>query len=47
MFDLNFTGKNIPSNVTAGDKLRFTAKVGAYKPNQCLFFLTPVSTTVQ
>lgn len=48
MFDLKFTGKSVPSYVTEGDKFRFTAEVGEYKPNQgCLFFLTPVSTTVR
>jgi hypothetical protein len=48
MFDLKFTGKSVPSNVAEGDKFRFTAEVGQYKPNQgCLFFLTPVSTTVR
>ncbi|WP_345044796.1 DUF4839 domain-containing protein [Arthrobacter methylotrophus] len=47
MFDLNLTGMNIPSSVSTGAKFRFTAKVGAYNPKQCLFFLTPVSTTVR
>jgi hypothetical protein len=46
MFDLKFTGKSVPSDVTEGDTFRFTSEVGEYKPNQgCLFFLTPVSTT--
>lgn len=48
MLDLKFTGKSVPSYVTEGDTFRFTAEVGEYKPNQgCLFFLTPVSTTVR
>jgi hypothetical protein len=48
MFDLKFTGKSVPSYVAEGEKFRFTAEVGEYNPNQgCLFFLTPVSTTVQ
>lgn len=47
MFDLHFTGKSIPSYVTDGDKFRFTAEVGEYNPTQCLFSLTPVSTTVR
>lgn len=47
MFDLNLIGKDSPSSVTAGDKFRFTATVGTYNPKQCLFFLTPVSTTVR
>lgn len=48
MFDLKFTGKSVPSYVAEGDKFRFTAEVGEYNPNQgCLFFLTPVSTTVR
>lgn len=48
MFDLKLAGKSVPSHVAEGDKFRFTAEVGEYKPNQgCLFFLTPVSTTVR
>lgn len=48
MLDLKFAGKSVPSYVTEGDKFRFTAEVGEFKPNQgCLFFLTPVSTTVR
>jgi hypothetical protein len=48
MFDLKFTGKSVPSYMAEGDKFRFTAEVGEYQPNQgCLFFLTPVSTTVR
>lgn len=47
MFDLNLTGKNIPSNLAEGDKFRFAAKVGSYNPKQCLFFLNPVSTAVR
>jgi hypothetical protein len=48
MFDLKFGGKSVPSYVTEGDKIPFTAEVGEYKPNQgCLFFLTAVSTTVR
>ncbi|MCG2623017.1 DUF4839 domain-containing protein [Arthrobacter sp. I2-34] len=47
MFDLNFTGKNIPSYVGAGDKFRVTAEVGEYSPGQCWFSLTPVSTTAR
>lgn len=48
MLDLKLAGKSVPSYVAEGDKFRFTAEVGEYKPNQgCLFFLTPVSTTVR
>ncbi|MBT2568678.1 DUF4839 domain-containing protein [Arthrobacter sp. ISL-85] len=47
-FDLKFSGSNVPSSVSEGDTYRFIAEVGDYKPNQgCLFFLTPVSTTVR
>ena len=47
-FDLKFSGSSVPSYVTEGDTFRFIAEVGEYKPNQgCLFFLTPVSTTVR
>ena len=46
--DLKFTGSSVPSYVSEGDKFRFVAEVGDYKANQgCLFFLTPVSTTVR
>jgi hypothetical protein len=47
MFDLNLTGTSVPSYVAEGDKFRLTAEVGEYNPNSCLFFLTPVSTTVR
>ena len=48
MFDLEFTGKSVPSYVAEGDKFRFTAEVGEYNANKgCLFFLTPVSTAVR
>ncbi|MBD1536834.1 DUF4839 domain-containing protein [Arthrobacter sp. S13_S34] len=48
MFDLKFTGKSVPSYVSEGDRFRFIAEVGEYKPIQgCLFFLTPVATTVR
>ncbi|MDQ0864726.1 DUF4839 domain-containing protein [Arthrobacter globiformis] len=47
MPDLKFTITSAPSYVAEGDKLRFTAEVAEYNPNSCLFFLTPVSTTVR
>ena len=48
MFDLKFAANSVPSYVSQGDTFRFTAEIGEYKPNQgCLFFLTPVSTTVR
>jgi hypothetical protein len=48
MFDLKFAGTSVPSYVAEGDNFRFTAEVGEYNANQgCLFFLTPVSTTVR
>lgn len=43
--DLHLTGKDIRPYVSEGDKFQFTAKVGAFNPQQCLFFLTPISTT--
>lgn len=46
--DLKFIGSSVPSSVSEGDTFRFVAEVGQYKPVQgCLFFLTPVSTTVR
>jgi hypothetical protein len=48
MSDLKLTGNSVPSYVGEGDKFRFTAEVGEYNANHgCLFFLTPVSTTVR
>ncbi|MEJ1179592.1 MULTISPECIES: DUF4839 domain-containing protein [unclassified Pseudarthrobacter] len=48
MFDLKLARNSVPSYVAEGDKFRFTAEVGEYKPNQgCLFYLTPVSTMVR
>jgi len=47
-FDLKFSGNNVPSSVREGDTFHIIAEVGEYKPTQgCLFFLTPVSTTVR
>jgi hypothetical protein len=47
MSDLNLTGKNIPDYVAAGDRFRFSAEVDGFNPDQCLLFLTPVSTTAR
>lgn len=43
-FDLKITGTGTPNYVDEGDRFRFVAKVGEYNPDQCLFFLEPVST---
>ncbi|MGZ4587336.1 MAG: DUF4839 domain-containing protein [Mycobacteriaceae bacterium] len=43
-YDLNLTGRHVPDSVGLNDKLRFTARVGHYKPDTCQFFLIPVST---
>lgn len=45
--DLNFTGAKAPDYVGAGDRLHLVAEVGEFDPEQCLFFLEPVSTEVQ
>ncbi|WP_030335109.1 DUF4839 domain-containing protein [Streptomyces sp. NRRL B-1381] len=42
--DLNLSGRSSPSVVRVGDLFRFVAEVGEYNPDQCLFFLDPVST---
>jgi hypothetical protein len=47
MSDLKLAGTSVPSAVAAGDLFRFTAEVGEYNLNSCLFFLTPVSTTLR
>jgi hypothetical protein len=46
MFDLNLTGK-VPNRIGTGDEFTFTATVGKYVPNQCLFFLEPETTRVR
>ena len=47
VFDLNLTGANKPDYVGAGDRLRLVAEVGKFNPDQCIFFLEPVSTEVR
>lgn len=47
VFDLNLTGANKPNYVGAGDRLHIVAEVGEFNPDQCLFFLEPVSTEVR
>ena len=47
VFDLNLTGSKIPDFLDEGDRFRFVAQVVKYNPNQCLLFLTPVSTRVR
>lgn len=42
--DLGWTGSNTPDSMGEGSKLRFTAEVGEYNSDQCIFFLDPVST---
>lgn len=44
IFDLNLTGAD---TVGVGDKLHIVATVGEVDPDQCLFLLVPVSTTVR
>lgn len=43
--DLNFTGSERPDSVSTGDNLTFTAEVGEYLQETCLFLLSPVSTS--
>lgn len=45
--DLHLTGANIPDSVGTGDLLHVVARVGEYNPDQCLFFLEPVSTEIR
>ncbi len=45
--DLKLTGPNVPDAVGTGDLLRVVARVEAYNPAQCLFFLDPVSTKIR
>lgn len=44
---LHLTGGNIPDSVGTGDLLHVVARVGEYNPDQCLFFLEPVSTEIR
>ena len=45
--DLKLTGSNIPENISKGQNLRLTAKVGEYKEASGLFFLKPISTEIR
>jgi hypothetical protein len=42
--DLNFTGPDAPDSITTGDDVTVTASVEEWNPDNCLFFLDPVST---
>jgi hypothetical protein len=44
---LKIAGLGAPTTVSEGDKFRFVARVGEFKPDSCLFFLTPISTEVR
>lgn len=45
--DLGWTGSDTPDSVAVGTKLRFTATVGAYNADNCLFHLHPVATSTR
>jgi len=45
--DLGWTGSDTPDSVDVGTKLRFTATVGAYNADNCLFHLDPVATAAR
>lgn len=45
--DLNLTGPNVPDTIGLGDNLHVKAEVGAYDATSCLFFLTPLATSVR
>lgn len=45
--NLGLTGPNIPDSVTAGQNYTFTADVGEFNGDNCLFQLTPVETTAR
>jgi len=47
VLDLNLTGANKHDHVGAGDRLHIDAEVGQFNPDQCIFFLEPVSTEVR
>lgn len=47
MLDLNLIGTDVPDSLGADDKLYIVATVDGYDPDQCLFFLDPVSTKVR
>lgn len=45
--DLGLTAPNVPEYIAAGDTFSFTAEVGEYNDDNCLFFLEPVETRVR
>lgn len=47
VYDLHLTGKHIPDYVKVGQNYTFTAQLGDYDPNSCLYQLSPVETKVR
>jgi hypothetical protein len=46
-YELQFTGPNVPDTFGERDEFTFTAEVGEYNADQCLFFLNPISTAIR
>lgn len=47
VYDLHLTGKNVPDYIRAGQNFTFTAQLGEYDRNTCLYQLIPVETKVR
>jgi Domain of unknown function (DUF4839)/PASTA domain len=47
VYDLHLTGKHIPDYVKVGQNYTFTAQLGDYDPDSCLYQLSPVETKVR
>ncbi|MFJ7729302.1 DUF4839 domain-containing protein [Neobacillus sp. NPDC097160] len=47
IFDLKFTGSEIPENIGMGQNLHITAEVKEYNETDGLFFLNPISTEIR
>ena len=45
--DLHLTGKHLPDYVGVGQNYTFTAQLGDFDPNSCLYQLSPVETKVR
>jgi hypothetical protein len=45
LIDLNFPEAQRPDLVGEGDRFLFVAEIVEFNPDQCLFYLDPVSTS--
>ena len=47
IFELNLTGPDVPDSISTGVDVTVTATVEEWNPDNCLFFLDPVTTEVR